>query len=287
MRVGPKIVSWFFVAAMAAVLPGLRSSSADDDGAAKTVRVAGIVLKWIRADKAANYRRVEPMIREAAAQGAKLVCTTECFLDGYAIKDKSIPLGQYRALGEPIPAGKYYQQLAALAKELRIHLVAGMTEADGEARYNTSVLVGPEGELIGKYRKQKLQHEAVRNTPGNTSPVFETPYGRLGIMICADRTEPAIVRRFCAEGADFLICPSGGMFGPKSNDPIVQARSRENRIHIVFVHPAEFLVTGPDGTNLANTVLGDRLEISAEQAGSAKDENRIFYFELPLRRKQP
>jgi predicted amidohydrolase len=56
------------------------------------------VLKWLRGDKQANYRRVEPMIREAAANGARIVCTTECFLDGYAIADKSIPLDTYRAL---------------------------------------------------------------------------------------------------------------------------------------------------------------------------------------------
>src|SRR6187200_2226188 len=99
-----------------------------------TVRVAGIVLKWIRADKEANYRRAEPMIREAAAHGAKIVCTTECFLDGYAIEDKSIPLEEYRALGEPIPSGKYFQKLTSLAKELKIHLIAGMLEADGDAR---------------------------------------------------------------------------------------------------------------------------------------------------------
>jgi len=285
IRAVHKIVGWFPLAVMAGALPGVYSSPAKETNTPQTVRVAGIVLKWIRADKEANFRRVEPMIREAASQGAKVVCTTECFLDGYAIKDKSIPLEQYRALGEPIPTGKYYQRLASLAKELKIHLIAGMTEADGEARYNTSVLIGPEGKLIGKYHKQKLQHEAVRNTPGDSSPVFETPYGRVGIMICADRTEPAIVRRFCAEGADFLICPSGGMYGPKNNDPIVQARSRENKIHIVFVHPAEFLVTAPDGTNLANTILGDRLAISADQVGSDKDENGIFYFELPLRTK--
>ncbi|MEK7685433.1 MAG: carbon-nitrogen hydrolase family protein [Verrucomicrobiota bacterium] len=159
------------------------------------------------------------------------------------------------------------------------------TEADGEARYSASVMIGPAGQLIGKYRKQKLQHEAGRNTPGQDTPVFETPYGSMGVMICADRTESAIVRRLCMAGADFLICPSGGMFGPKSNDPIVQARSRENRIHIVFVHPAEFLVTGPDGSNLANTLLGDRLLIPADEAGTEQDANRIFYFDLPLQRK--
>jgi predicted amidohydrolase len=270
---------------MAGALAAFHSLRSAETDTPQTVRVAGIVLKWIRADKEANYRRAEPMIREAAAHGARIVCTTECFLDGYAIEDKSIPLEKYRALGEPIPSGKYFQKLTSLAKELKIHLIAGMLEADGDARYNTSVLIGPDGKLIGKYHKQSLGHEAVRNTPGDSSPVFGTPYGRVGIMICADRTEPAIVRRFCAEGADFLMCPSGGMYGPKSNDPIVQSRSRENKIHIVFVHPAEFLVTGPDGANLANTVLGNRLEISADQVGSDKDENRVFYLELPLQRK--
>lgn len=285
MRKHPSLIPGLPLALILAVGANSFAAAAENNESQSAVRVAGIVLKWIRTDKAANYRRAEPMIREAAAKGAKIICTTECFLDGYAIADKSIPLEQYRALGEPIPSGPYFQRLAALAKELRIHLIAGLTEADGDARYNTSVLLGPDGQLIGKYRKQKLQHESVRNTPGNSSPVFATLYGRVGIMICADRTEPAIVQRFCTAGADFLICPSGGMFGPKSNDPIVQARSRENQIHIVFVHPAEFLVTGPDGSNLAQTVLGDQLLIAPDQAGSEKDSNRIFYFDLPLRRR--
>jgi len=267
--------------------PAEGAALAPDDAGAKPspVRVAGIVLKWIRADKEANLRRVEPMIREAAVGGAKIVVTTECFLDGYAIADKSIPLETYRALGEPIPDGKHFQRLAALADELDVHLVAGMLEADGDARFNTAVLLGPDGRLLGKYRKQKLGHESVRNTPGGASLVFDTPYGRAGIMICADRTEKDIVRRFCDNGAEFLLCPSGGMFGPKRNDPIVQARSRENKVYIVFVHPAEFLVTGPDGSIVDRTILGDRLLIPKDQAGSEVDQNRVFYFDLPVRRE--
>ena len=101
------------------------SAGAADLNSTSTGRVAGLVLKWVRADKEANFRRVEPMIREAATHGALIVCTTECFLDGYAIADKSIPLEKYRALGEPIPEGEYYRRLAALAAELKIHLIAG------------------------------------------------------------------------------------------------------------------------------------------------------------------
>ncbi len=255
------------------------------DQAPRTVRVAGIVLKWIRGDKAANFRRAAPMIREAAAGGAKIVVTTECFLDGYAIADKSIPLKTYRAMGEPIPGGRFYRRLAALAAELDIYLVAGMLEAQGQHRYNTAVLIGPDGKLIGKYHKQKLGHELVRNTPGNTSLVFPTPYGRVGLLICADRTEKDIVRRFRQAGSDFLICPSGGMFGPKTNDPIVKSRSKENRTFIIFVHPAEFLVTGPDGAIVDRTILGDVLLIPPEQISTETDQNHVFFFDLPLRQQ--
>jgi predicted amidohydrolase len=251
-------------------------------GPPSSVRVAGIVLKWIRGDKAANFRRVEPRIREAAAHGAKIVCTTECFLDGYAIADKSIPIETYRALGERIPDGEYCHKLANLAGELKIHLVAGMLEADGDSRYNTAVLFDPQGKLAGKYRKQKLGHELVRNTPGDSSPVFETPYGKLGVLICADRTESTIVKRFCSAGADFLICPSGGMFGPKSNDPILQARSRENGVYIVFVHPAEFLVTDPKGNIETTELVGDRLLIEPGDENREPDSSAIRYFDLPI-----
>lgn len=259
---------------------------AGDRQAPKVIRVAGIVLKWIRGDKEQNYRRAEPMIREAAAHGADLVVTTECFLDGYAIADKSIPLDRYRDLGEPIPDGEYFQRLTKLTAELKIHLIAGMLEADGEHRFNTAVLIDPEGKLLGKYRKQKLGHESVRNTPGDKSLVFETQFGKVGVMICADRTNPDIVRRYREAGADYLICPSGGMFGPKSNDPIVQARSKENKLPIVFVHPAEFLVTLGDGSIQANELLGDRLLIDQEMISGKEDQNRIYYFNLPRKLAQ-
>jgi predicted amidohydrolase len=268
-----------------AVLFGNARAAPAEEKPAATVRVAGIVLKWVRGDKEANYRRIEPLIRAAAKKGAQVVVTTECFLDGYAIADKSIPLKDYRALGEAIPAGPYCKRLAALAGELKIHLVAGMLEADGKHRYNTAVLIGPDGKMLGKYRKQKLGHESVRNTAGASSSVFETPFGKVGLMICADRTDSAIVRRFCARGADVLLCPSGGMFGPKNNDPIVQARSRENRVPIVFVHPAEFLVTGADGSIPKRVLLDDRLLVGKEEVGGKNDQPRVCYFDLPLRQK--
>lgn len=276
-----------FVVATAAIVALSSWTCADDPsangGSAKrSVRVAGIVLKWERGDKEANFRRAEPMIREAAGAGAKIVCTTDCFLDGCAAADKSIPIDDYRALGERIPGGEYFERLRRLADDLDFHLATGMLEADGDARYNAAMLIGPDGSLLGKYRKQKLGHELDRNMPGGDSTVFETPFGRVGILICADRTDPAIVAKYRERGAEFLICPSGGMFGPKTNDPIVQARSRETGLPILFVHPAEFLATSGDGSIDAVETVGDRLMIDAEDVGREADENRVVYFDLAL-----
>ena len=265
--------------------PASAADAPPDLSSTQTVRVAGLVLKWLRGDKEANYQRAEPLIREAARNGAQIVCTTECFLDGYAIADKSIPLGEYRNLGEPIPGGKYYLRLAALAGELKVFLIAGMLEADGEFRYNTAVTIGPEGQLVAKYHKQKLEHESVRNTPGTESLVFETSQGKLGVMICADRRFPEVVKGFCERGAEILICPSGGMFGPKRNDLILQQRSRENHKFIVFVHPAEFLVTNPDGAIAQQAVLGNKLVVTHDDLGTDADSKRVFYVDLPRSRK--
>jgi predicted amidohydrolase len=262
--------------------PAGKPPAADVSGETQSVRVAGIVLKWIKADKAENYARAERLIVAAARGGAQLVCTTECFLDGYAIEDKTIPLDEYRALGEPIPSGTYFRRLCELADRLNIYLVAGMLEADGDQRYNAAVLIDTAGRLIGKYRKHELGHEAVRNTPGTETPVFRTPFGQVGIMICADRRDPELVQRLCAGGAELLICPSGGMFGPMSNDPILQARSQENGVPILFVHPAEFLVTNLAGAIRARTILGDRLAISTSEIDGESDKNQVVVFDLTL-----
>ena len=245
------------------------------------MRVAGVVAKWVRGDKEANWDRVKVMIREAANNGADIVCTTECFLDGYAIADKTLPLEKYRKLGEPIPDGTYAKRLIDLADELDIYLVAGILEADGEDRFNTALMIGPDGSIIGKYRKQQLGHELERNTPGDESKVFSTPYGKLAVMICADRSSPDITKGFIDKGAGFLLCPSGGMFGEKANDPILQARSKENKLHIVFVHPAEFLVTAPDGSIAARTILGDQLLVTPKEIDSKTDSKKVFYFDVP------
>ena len=103
-------------------------------------------------------------------------------------------------------------------------------------------------------------------------------------MICADRTQPAIAAALHAGGAELIIIPSGGAFGPVRNDHYLQSRSRETGLPIVFVHPAEFLVTGPGGAILACTLVGDRLLVQPDEVGGEHDQSRVFWYDVPVTR---
>lgn len=266
---------WFgllFCAVLAASRQELAAQSVKKPGTREqTVHIAGIALRWVRGDKEANYRRIEPLIREAAANGAKIVCTTECFLDGYASADKSLSADARRPLGEEIPAGTYCKRLAVLAGELKIHLVAGLMEVDGPSSYNAAILIGPDGKVMGKCRQ------------GGKCPVFDTPFGKVGLPVGSDRTSVAVVRRFVENGADFLLSPSGS-WGSVENILLAQARSRENKILIVSVHPQAFYVTGPpNGASPKREILGTAPLVTPAEIGGDKDESGVCYFDLPIR----
>jgi predicted amidohydrolase len=242
-----------------------------------SVRVAGIVLKWITGDREANYQRAEALIREAAGNGAKIVCTPESFLDGYAIRDSSLTVEQLRAMAEPIPSGAYFRRLQKLVDELDIYFIAAITELDADMVYNSAALVGPDGQLIGTYRKKFLWvDERGKYSPGDAFPAFETSYGKIGMMICSDRRQQAAIRELVGNGAEIVFCPGGGGYGTK-NDRIVSQRSLEGGVPIVFVHPIEFLVTGPDGSILVTELHGSRLDDE-----DRSDPGVVRYYDVQL-----
>ncbi len=225
-----------------------------------TVRVAGIVLKWIFADREANLRRAESLIREAAAKRAKIVCTAESFLDGYSVRDDGMSEKEFRSLAEPVPGGPFFSRLQSICRELEVYLIAGLTEkADGKV-FNSAALIGPDGGLVGTYRKKFLwPTETGRYAAGDSFPVFATRFGRIGMMICSDRRNPEPIRELAANKAEIVFCLAGGGYGPE-NDLLMRQRSKEGGMPIVFVHPVEFLVTGPAGEILAQSLHGDALD---------------------------
>lgn len=271
------IVATLFAATLAVPAGGDQADRAGSVATGNSVRVAGIVLRWIPGDRAGNYKRAEHLIRQAAGNGAKIVSTTESFLDGYAVRDANLSEEQFRSLAEPIPNGPYFDRLRGLADELDIYLVAGISELDGEKVYNSAALVGPNGKLIGTYRKRYLwANEKEMYTAGTTFPVFDTPYGKIGLMICADRQQPAAIKRLVANGAELVFVPAGGGCGAES-DEVMRQRSREGKVPIVIVHPLEFLVTAADGSILTSEIEGSFLD---DRFGT--DEGVVRYYDLPL-----
>ncbi len=244
-----------------------------------TVKVAGIILKWAPKDKSANFKHAELLIREAASKGAEIVCTTECFLDGYCIRDESLSDQEFKELSEPLQDGIFIDKMKQLAMELEIYLIAGLSERAGEKIYNSAVLIDPSGTIAGVYRKKYLWgSEKERYKAGKSFPVFETNFGNVGMMICADRRRPEAVAELKENGADIIFCPAGGGYG-KENDQVMSQRSAEVNLPIIFVHPNEFLVTGPTGDIWDRYMFGHKFDV----AGNESPSGLIRLYDLNLK----
>ncbi|MFH1336813.1 MAG: carbon-nitrogen hydrolase family protein [Candidatus Zixiibacteriota bacterium] len=242
------------------------------------VRVAGLILRWVPGNCEANLRRAEKLIRQAAFEGARIICTPESFLDGYSIRMSNLSLVEFQALALEIPGSQFFSRLQLLSKECNIYLIAGLTERDGDKIYNSAVLIGPDGVLLGTHRKNYLWYtETDRYTPGKGFPIFTTEFGRIGMMICSERREPRAIDQLAENGADFVFCLAGGGYG-EENDAIVSQRSSEGHVPIIFVHPVEFLVTGRDGQILTQSVLGDDLDAQPNDGLAGE----IRYYDLKV-----
>lgn len=231
-----------------------------------SVIVAGIILKWAPKDLQKNYQRFEALVREAARQKAQIVCTTECFLDGYCVRDTSMSAKEFLAYSENNKNGEYITRMKKLTRELGIYLIAGLSEVQEDKVYNSAILFGPEGKIIGTYRKNYLWgYEKEKFTAGIGYPVFASLFGKIGMMICFERQKPEVVKALKKNGADIIFCLSGGGFG-EANDRIVSRRSMESQLPIVFVHPVEFLITGPKGNTLSRHISGSQLDDNGKES---------------------
>lgn len=153
-------------------------------------------------------------------------------------------------VAEPVP-GPTTAALGQLASTLRCYVVAGLYERVGSTLYNTAVLLDRRGQLVGTYRKTHLpQPEADAGlTPGADFPVFDTDFGRIGIMICWDVQFPEPARALAARGAEIILLPIWG-----GNDLLARARAIEN--HAVLVsssYDMRSFIVDPVGEVLAET----------------------------------
>lgn len=188
-----------------------------------------------------------PLIADAAKQGADLIVLPET-LTYYNAG------GGYADRAEPIP-GPSTDYFAGLAKQYDTYIVAGLLERDEHLIYNVAVMLGPDGNIVGKYRKVTLPRGEIEGgiMPGHEYPVFETRFGKVGMMICYDGFFPEVARELSNRGAEVIAWPVWGC-----NPLLASARACENHVYLVSSTYTDFdedwaqsAIYGRDGHTLA------------------------------------
>ncbi len=178
---------------------------------ANTIRAALLQTDWT-GDKASMIDKHEEMAREAAAQGARVICFQELFYGPYFCQVQDAAYYEY---AEEIPNGPTTQRFQSVAKELGMVFVLPMYEKEqAGVLYNTAAVIDADGTYLGKYRKTHIPHtkgfwEKFYFRPGNLGyPIFDTAVGRIGVYICYDRHFPEGWRALGLNGAKIVFNPS-------------------------------------------------------------------------------
>lgn len=167
--------------------------------------IAAVQMKSVMKDKSHNLDKAMDLVEKAAEDGAQLICLPELFYQGYHLsQEEFVATAEY-------PEGTMFQQLSKLAKDKKIHLIAPYAEKTQMPGilYNSAMLINHQGELQGNMRKVYLWGEEYSKfRAGNKFPVYETPLGKIGIMICYDIEFPEPPRIQALKGAELILAPS-------------------------------------------------------------------------------
>jgi N-carbamoylputrescine amidase len=216
----------------------------------KIVRI-GLIQSDACEDPAQNMADTVQRIRQAAQQGAQLVCLQELFRLRYFchVEDR-----RYFRLAEPVP-GATTASLQSLAAELRVVIIASLFEQRAPGLYhNSAAVIDADGAYLGKYRKNHIPddpgfYEKFYFTPGDTGyQVFDTHYARIGVLICWDQWYPEAARITSLMGAEILFYPTA--IGWDVHEPSEQANEEQyeawqtiqrshaiaNGVHVVAVN---------------------------------------------------
>lgn len=197
-----------------------------------------------------NFQRMVKMVREAAERRAELVLAPESVLDGYVFnEDPTSTKEEMLKIAQTVPGGEYLGRAGELCRELRIYLIFGFLERDGSDLYNACVLMGKEGEVLAHYRKITTAGE-YEITPGGELKPFDTPLGRIGLLLCSDRGWDN-VRTLALQGAGTIFIPMDGSGGPENTEKMCW-RARDNGCWIAIANTWSAVLIKPTGeVNLA------------------------------------
>lgn len=189
--------------------------------AARTVRLATVHYRPKGKSPMENCKEFAPLVAEAAKQKADLVVLGETVT--YFGTRRS-----YAECAEPVP-GPSTEYLGELASKHNLYIVVGLLERDKHLVYNVAALIGPDGKFVGKYRKVCLPRGEIEGgcAPGKEYPVFDTRFGKLGMMVCYDGFFPEVARELSNRGAEVIAWPVWGC-----NPLLAQARACENHVYL-------------------------------------------------------
>ncbi|MCP4178533.1 MAG: N-carbamoylputrescine amidase [bacterium] len=174
----------------------------------------GLIQTITTQDKKTNLEKLENFIVQGTNQGAKIISPQELANTTYLAQDQNL---DNFSLAED-DNGVSLKWAKKLSAQLKIYLLLPYFERDIVTYYNTVAVFNPNGELIGKYRKNHIPQntnyqEKYYFTPGNLGyPVFDTEYGKIGISICWDHWFPEVQRIYGIKGADIVFSPTANGF---------------------------------------------------------------------------
>ncbi len=192
--------------------------------ATSTARIAVVQAASVIMDREATITKAVRLIGEAAAGGAKLVVFPEAFVSAYPRGlSFGVVIGQRSAEGRRLFAryhasaivvpGAETARLGAAAREAGVYVAIGVIERDDHTGtlYCTLLYFGPDGTLLGKHRKLKptaAERLVWGEGDGSTLPVVETPFGRVGGLICWENYMPLARTAMYAKGVELYLAPT-------------------------------------------------------------------------------
>ena len=182
--------------------------------------VAALQLALNDPDEAANIAAVAALVEDAAARGAQVVLPPELFAGPYfcAVEDEAL-----FALARPLGESPSVREMQRLAKALGVAIPTSFFERDGHHYYNSLAMIGPDGDIMGVYRKSHIPdgpgyEEKFYFRPGNTGfKVWEVFGATIGVGVCWDQWYPECARAMALLGAEALFYPTA--IGSEPYDP--------------------------------------------------------------------
>jgi N-carbamoylputrescine amidase len=200
-------------------------------------------------DVDANIVTAERLVRDAAAQGARIVLIPELFEGPYFCKDQA---PEHLSKARPLSGHPTVEHFIAVAAELGVVLPLSVYERARQALYNTVVVVDADGSVLGHYRKSHIPDgpgytEKYYFSPGDTGfRVWPTRHGTIGVGICWDQWFPEAARSMALLGAEVLFYPTA--IGSEPPDPTCDSSGHWQRV-----------MQGHAGANLMPIVAANRV----------------------------